>query len=238
MNISTIAACALSIPMILHADERGTLIFEDDFERTESQETKDEVGNKWTTNSASRAKGNKQVDLKDGAMHIYRHEVADHGVSVRQDADFKDGAVTLRFMLENSDDSLGLDFGDAQLKTVHAGHLFKVTIGVSKLEIADTKTGVMSNEIHTLKKAGKLSPEIQQMLASKTKRFPLKLKTGKWYSMDIDIKGDTLRVAIDGQEAGSFASEGFAHPTKRMLRLAVPKKAVVDDLKIFSTAAD
>jgi hypothetical protein len=230
--------CALSIPMTLHADERGTLIFEDDFERTESQETKDEVGNNWTTNSASRAGGNKQVDLKDGAMHIYRHKAADHGVSVRQDAEFRDGSVTLRFMLENPEDSLGLDFGDAELKTVHAGHLFKVTIGTSNLDIADTKTGVMNKEIHTQKQSGELSPEIQKMLKSKTKRFPVKLEAGQWYSMDIDIKDDTLRVAIDGEEAGSFKSEGFAHPTKRMLRLAVPKKAVVDDLKIFSAAAE
>ena len=34
------------------------------------EELKDEVGNGWATNSAARAGGNKQVDLKNGAMHI------------------------------------------------------------------------------------------------------------------------------------------------------------------------
>ena len=63
-------------------DERGTLIFEDDFQRNETQEKTDEIGNGWGSNSKSRAAGNKQVDLKNGAMYIYRHEVADHGVSV------------------------------------------------------------------------------------------------------------------------------------------------------------
>jgi hypothetical protein len=33
-------------------------------------------------------------------------------------------------------------------------------------------------------------------------------------------------------EAGSFSSPGMAHPTKKMLRLSVPKNAVVDDVKI------
>ncbi|MFT5409789.1 MAG: hypothetical protein ACI9NC_002514, partial [Verrucomicrobiales bacterium] len=71
----------------------GTIIFEDDFERIESQEQKDEPGKGWKTNSQTRAKGNKQVDLKDGAMRISIHEEADHGVSVVHDAEFTNGAV-------------------------------------------------------------------------------------------------------------------------------------------------
>jgi len=61
------------------------VIFSDDFNRSELQEAKDEVGNGWSTNSGSRAKGNKQVDLKDGAMHIVMHKEADHAVSVKHD---------------------------------------------------------------------------------------------------------------------------------------------------------
>ena len=50
------------------ADEKGKLIFEDSFDRNESQETKDEIGNGWGINSKSRAGGNKQADLRDGAL--------------------------------------------------------------------------------------------------------------------------------------------------------------------------
>ncbi|NJP06230.1 MAG: 3-deoxy-7-phosphoheptulonate synthase, partial [Chloroflexaceae bacterium] len=39
------------------------------------------------------AQGNKQVDLKDGAMHITFHPVADHAVSVTHPAEFVDGTV-------------------------------------------------------------------------------------------------------------------------------------------------
>ncbi|PHR97460.1 MAG: hypothetical protein COA78_27645 [Blastopirellula sp.] len=216
------------------ADKRGTLIFEDDFERNESQETKDEIGKGWGSNSKTRAAGNKQVDLKNGAMYIYRHKVADHGVSVTHDAEFENGSVELRFMLENANDSLGLDFADSKFKEVHAGHLLKVTIGIKKVDLADLKTGVMNSKIRELKLADKLTPEIKAMLKTKTKRFPVKLKAGQWYTAVIGINGETLSLSIDGKPVGSFSSPGIAHPTKRMLRLAVPKNAVVDDLKIYS----
>lgn len=60
----------------------GELVFQDDFERAESQEERDEPGNGWATNSAKRAQGDKQVDLKDGTMRIYISPRADHAVSV------------------------------------------------------------------------------------------------------------------------------------------------------------
>ena len=50
------------------AAELGELVFQDDFQRSESQEKKDEPGKGWGTNSAKRAQGDKQVDLKDGAL--------------------------------------------------------------------------------------------------------------------------------------------------------------------------
>ena len=75
------------------------MIFEDDFDRNEPQEQTDEPGNGWRTNSKTRAGGNKQVSLRDGAMHIYTHREADHAVSVTDDADFTDGAVQCRVKL-------------------------------------------------------------------------------------------------------------------------------------------
>ena len=56
-------------------------------------------GNGWGTNSKSRAKGEKQVFLRDNAMYIKRAAVADHGVSVTQDVSFQDVKITTRFML-------------------------------------------------------------------------------------------------------------------------------------------
>ena len=47
------------------------------------------------------------------------------------------------------------------------------------------------------------------------------------------ISGDELAVTVDGQLMGTLKSPGIAHPTKRLLRLAVPRNAVVDDVKIW-----
>lgn len=211
-----------------------TLIFEDDFERTESDDSKEEIGNGWQSNSVKRAKGNKQVDLKDGAMHITFHPVADHAVSVTHPAEFQDGKVSLRFMLPTEEDSLGLNFADLKFKEVHAGHLCMVKIFPHSIQINDLKTGIMDKEIRTARQAKTVTPEQQKMLKTKTKRFKNKLEAGKWYPLTVTIAGDTMTVNIDGKDIGAFSSEGIAHPTKRTLRVAVPKKAIIDDLKIYS----
>ncbi len=222
-----------AIPFANAAEPAVELIFQDDFERSESQEEKDEPGNGWGTNSEKRAKGKKQVDLRDGAMHIYIHKEADHAVSVTHPAEFKDGIVRLRFMLENKDDSLGLNFADLKYKKVWAGHLFIARVGTKFVQLSDLKTGVMDLGTRTLKLEGKLTPEMQKGLKAKQKWKKQELETGKWYGLEVKVVGDTLSVAIEGTEVASLSSEGIAHPTKRTLRLSVPQKAVIDDLKIW-----
>lgn len=80
------------------------------------------------------------------------------------------------------------------------------------------------------------SPPSRALSNSKKLTYPVKLETGKWYTLLVTIHGDTVSASIDGKEVASATSEGFAHPTKRMLRLSVPKSAVVDDVKIWSKA--
>ena len=217
----------------IHALAADTLIFSDDFNRNESQEKTDEIGKGWGSNSKSRAKGNKQVDLRDGAMYIYIHETADHGVSVTHPAEFRDGVVELRFKLEHAKDKLGLNFADLKYKAVHAGHLFKVIVGTQDLQIADLKTGVMDKKIREARQAKTLSDEQAKMLKTKTTKAKHKLKVNTWYTLRVEVRGDTLVASIDGKEVHRFSSPGIAHPTKRMLRLAVPRQAVVDDVAIY-----
>ena len=216
------------------ADEPGTLLFEDGFERAESQETTDEIGNGWGSNSKTRAAGNKQVDLRDGAMYIYLHEAADHAVSVTHPAEFRDGAVELRFMLEHPDDSLGLNFADLQCKEVWAGHLFVAKVSTKQVELTDLKTGNMNLKTRELRQTKQESPELKEKLKSKSQKIQHALEAGKWYSLQVTVKDDTLSLAIDDKLISSFSSEGIAHPTKRMLRLSVPRNAVVDDVKAYS----
>jgi hypothetical protein len=224
----------LALGPLLSAADHGTVIFKDDFNRNESQEKTDEPGNGWGTNSKSRAKGDKQVDLKDGAMRIFLSPRADHAVSVTQPFEFTDGAVALRFKLEDAKDSIGLNFADLQFKEVHAGHLFVAKVDAKQVELTDLKTGNMRLDIHTARTGKKaLTAEQKQAMNGKTKKISHTTEVGKWHDLLVTVAGDELSLSLNGKLVGSFKSPGIAHPTKRMLRLSVPRNVVVDDVKIY-----
>ena len=229
-----VAALALAIFPSAYAEDRGKLIFEDKFDRNESQETTEEIGNDWSTNSKTRAGGHKQVDLKDGAMHVTMHATADHAVGVGHAAEFRDGTVEMRFMLEDAQDVLGVDIADPECKEVHSGHLFKIDVGTKQVIVDDKKTGQMNMKFYEARKAKTLTPEQLAFIASKKKTFPNTLAAGKWHDLLINVDGDTVKVSIDGKPVASVTSEGVAHPTKRMIRLSVPRQAWVDDVKVFA----
>lgn len=225
-----------SISGVLNAepDESfGELIFRDDFERIESQEEKDEPGNDWTTSSDKTAGGRKQVDLRDGAMHMHTAEGANHAVSTRHEFQFEDGTVGMRFRLDHEDDKLQLNFADMGLKTVHAGHLFDVTMSLEKVYFEDKKTGVMNLAIRKTREAGKLTTEQLDDLKTKKHWINHPIAKDEWHDLLVHINGDKASVVIDGEEVGSFQSEGYAHPTKSLLRLLVPGHASVDDVRIW-----
>jgi hypothetical protein len=228
---------ALTLASGLFAVERGTLIFADDFNREDGSTTKDAIDHGWSTASDTRAAGNKQVTLKDGAMFIALHPVADHAVSVRHDAEFQDGVVELRFLLPETKDTLGVDFADLQCKEVWAGHLFKIDVAAGKVTLNDTKFGTMNLALRALRLENKLTPAQQKSIAALKRTYPAPVETGRWHALRIQIAGDTATVAIDGKTAGTFSSGAFAHPTKRMIRLSVPRQAVVDDVSVFARPA-
>lgn len=234
MKPALLLACLSSLAAAHAADDLGELLFQDDFERVESQDQVDEPGNGWGTNSKSRAKGHKQVDLRDGALFIFLHPAADHAVSVTHPAEFTDGSVRLRFRLDHTLDSLGLNFADLQCKDVHAGHLFAAHVSAKHVRLQDLKTGTMRLDIREARQAKqKLSEEQQAALKDKEKAFPSPVRLGQWHDLLVTVRGDELRVSIDGQEIGRHSSPGIAHPTKRLLRLSVPRNAVVDDVRIW-----
>ena len=235
MNLTHALAFTLGFGLVtLSLADQRKLIFHDNFNRSESQEKTDEPGNGWGTNSAKRAQGDKQVDLKDGALRIFLSPRADHAVSVTHPFDFTDGTVSLRFMFEDKKDSLGLNFADLQFKEVHAGHLFVTRIHPNRVELTDLKTGNMRLDIRTARKAKKpLTEEQKQALTGKTQRFPHEVAIGKWHEVTVTIRGKQLSLKLNGKSIGAIQSLGIAHPTKRLLRLSVPRNVVVDDVKIW-----
>jgi hypothetical protein len=217
--------------------ENGTALFSDDFNRHESTPDKEEIGNGWTTNSAWRAKGTKQASLEESALHVTKAAVADHGVAIFHDVAFQDGAVRLRFKLEEGDD-LGVDFVDRELKTVHAGHLCLAHVTLKNLTLTDSKTGGMDNTIRERRLAGDNSPELLALLRTKSQSFTLDLQAGDWHTLLVVVDGDVMRATIDGKPTAEFKSPGIGHPTKRMITLAVNKSAWVDDVKVWKLQCD
>ncbi len=213
--------------------ERGTLLFEDQFERDEAIPDKEDIGGGWTTNSKWRAAGRKQVDLADGAMVVTRVPEADHGVAIFHDVAFRDGAVKLRFKLAEGE-SFAVDFVDREYKAVHAGHLCMARVTPKNVIIQDSKTGVMDNKIRERRLAGDKSPDLTKLIRSKSKTLPHPTATGQWHDLLIVIEGFAMRVTIDGEKVGEFRSEGMAHPTKRMITLAVNKGATFDNIKVWA----
>ncbi|EMI18924.1 putative secreted protein [Rhodopirellula maiorica SM1] len=213
--------------------ELGELIFEDQFERSESQELKDEPGNQWTTSSDKTAKGHKQVDLRDGAMHVFTHADANHATSVRHEFAFKDRSIGLRFQLHQKGDRLKLNFADPACKSVHAGHLFDAEVSAGGLTIEDRKTGVMDLDIRAKRLSGAINAEQQKLLATKKRQFPIQLELNQWHEILAHVDGHQLSVDINGKRVGSHHSEGFAHETKSLLRLLVPQTATIDDVRIW-----
>jgi len=106
-------------------------------------------------------------------------------------------------------------------------------VSAKNVQINDLKTGNMDLKMREARQTDTLTDEQKALLKTKQVTFPRENKAGQWYNLLVEVKGDALTVSIDGEEVGSFKSEGIAHPTKRMLRLSVPKDAVVDELKIW-----
>ena len=224
----------LSILSFSQADDKyGTLIFQDDFERNESQETKDEPGNGWTTNSDSRAKGNKQTDLRNGHLYVFRHKEADHAATVNREIKLKDGTVGIKLKFEGPKDNIHLNFADPKEKSVHAGHLFHISINPNRVMLTDLKTGQMDLKIRPAYQSKTLSEEQKKMLKNKSKIFRNKLETGKWHQVYATISGDEISVTVNGKKVGSFKSPGFGHEKKLKLRLHVAKSIFMDDVKIW-----
>ncbi|WP_166826951.1 family 16 glycoside hydrolase [Thalassoroseus pseudoceratinae] len=211
---------------------QGTTLIQDDFNRDEKDPTKEQVGNGWGTNSRTRAKGHKQVDLVDGAMHIKRAEVADHGVSVTHEAAFKDAIIKLRFKL-GPKDNLGINIADMKEKSVHAGHICMAKIHPGRLELVDLKTGRMNEAVRTRRLAAESTPQDKELLKKTVKFSKLKFSKDEWHQLQVQIIGDEITVMIDDKKVGAFQSPGIGHATKSRLRLAVGREAWVDDVEVI-----
>lgn len=226
----------LSFAILLRSEPAGTVIFADDFSRVEAMPEKEDLGNGWTTNSAWRAAGRKQVTLKDGVVIAGTSEGASHALVLFHDAVLRDGTLEVRFKID-AKESFSAEFCDPDCTTVHAGHLAMARVGGGRVSISDMKTGGMNLKLRERRlalKKGEKDAELDALMKSKEKSFPATVSDGGWHRLTFTLKGDVATVAIDDKVAGSLKSEGFAHPTKKQFRLMVGKSAEIDDVKVWN----
>lgn len=226
------ASAAAGLPDEL-IQSHGRLIFEDRFDRSEADDSKEQLGNGWVTNSKRRAQGVKQGDLKDGMLVITMASVADHGVSIKHDAPFDDGVVRVRFRIHDGK-GIGFNFNDPACKSSHAGHICHVGVKPGAVDLRDGKTGIFEKSIRARRLAGASKEEIARLTKGRFAHAKADVETGRWYEMTIVIRGDEMTVWIDGQQTGRLKSPGIDHEVKQNIAFAVSGTADVDDLRIWS----
>lgn len=216
---------------------QGGLVFGDDFERSERDDSKEQLDRGWITNSEKRAAGTKQADLQDGFLKITMASHANHGVSVRHDAPFDDGVIEVRFRIHDNK-GIGFNFNDPNCKVSHAGHICHVGVKPNQVDFRDGKTGIFDLKIREKRLSGAPKEEIDALTRDKFAYHDVDLELGRWYEMKILIQRDVLSAWIDGVSVGRLKSSGIDHPVKQNLAFAVSGTADVDDLKIWSLSGD
>lgn len=216
---------------------KGKLVFEDDFDRSESDDSKEQLDRGWVTNSEKRAAGTKQADLKDSYLRITMAPHADHGVSVRHDAPFDDGVVQVRFRIHDNK-GIGFNFNDPNCKVSHAGHICHVGVKAKQVDFRDGKTGIFDLKIREKRLAGAPKAEIEALTKDKFAYHEVDLELDRWYEMKILIQGDVMSAWIDGVSVGQLRSPGIDHAVKQNMAFAVSGTADVDELRIWALSGD
>lgn len=239
--LTATAACQNRALALNSDDSKGLLILEDHFERNESQEIEDEVGNGWFTNSGL-ANWNKQFDLQNGLVKVTRHREARHGPGMAWKIDYtdanghqrdgvRDATATIRFNVQKG--NFSLSWGDRTAKGIRHNNISGVRINTRRIEIIDMKTGESNLENYAAIESNTVSPELQALLEASAVQFPFKLKFNEWYDLKLTSIGDTLSVKINDEYIGSLTSPGLAHENKQLIRVLGEKNYKVDDAYVY-----
>ena len=175
--------------------------------------------------------------VKDGILVGITAEDSDHAAvdSIRFAPERNlEVSVKFRFVSDKAK-SFNVWFDDKDYKGSHAGHICSVSISPGSVGIADAKTGNFCNDIYEKSKAKPptLTAEDKAMLATKNKRFPVKLTLQDWHTLLIRTKADSIEVCLDGKAVGTFQSEGVGHDHKTLVSLTTNRVDVhYDDFSI------
>ena len=161
----------------------------------------------------------------------------DHGAVMRKLMAFDDLDVEFDFRF-NGGSRFNLVIDDKNEKSVHAGHICRVSVSPKRITIGDDKLGAMNLNVRAQRKANELPPEdqhaLEKLLARTQASGEVKLETRKWYKLRVRIKGEAMKVHLDGQLVAKLVSRGVDHPTKTQFGMTVNGSTIdFDNLRVF-----
>src|SRR4051794_10648744 len=211
------------------------LLFSDNFQGTEPAKPWHRVVPTFTFENGV-LKGtqtrDKDVPAADGKPAVKAH-AAVHGLEVPT----KDSVVEVRIRFEGGS-MIDVEFDDRAFTGSHYGHICRAQVRLTGVTLIDERDGGMRNDIYEMKKDSSRKTEVAKLLAGRSATYPLKLETGKWYTLVVETVGDEMRVTLDGKPAGFLKSSGISHATKSKIELGVAgKDGLFDDIKIWNAEA-
>lgn len=218
---SIILIAVLVLPIAgVQADDNPykELIFKDDF-------SSEGFGKRWKHYKSASV-------VKDGVFQGITAPDSDHqAVDTIKFDGRQDMEISAKFKFSGPEAKrFNLKFDDNKYKGSHAGHICRVTISPKMVVLSDGKTGVFNNEIFAKRKSGaELDEETKKLLASKSAKFPVKLKMDVWHDLVLRTEGDMMTIMIDGEKLGELQSAGIAHETKSSVGMATPGVGVSYD---------
>jgi hypothetical protein len=200
--------------------ERGELLFSDDFQREGLGDWKVIIPGFHVT---------------DGVL-VGTQDRQDHGSVGRVYLPMKDVVVSFRFKLAGSP-RFNVVFDDKNHKGSHAGHICRVAVARKQVRLGDDKEGIMRNDIFAMRREPRQKAAAAKLLEGRSSTVQVDLQVDRWYTMQIEILADQMRVSLDGRPIGYLKSPGLAHPTKESLHFTVTgKETHFDDVKIWRAA--
>ena len=122
------------------------------------------------------------------------------------------------------------NFYDPKCKTVHAGHICRVSFKPGSVELRDEKTGVFDLKIREKIKSGSSKNEIKKLTEGTIATFDAKLSTQTWHDVTIIFLSNSITAYVDGEKIGGLRSKGIGHNPKREFAFSVPGSADIDSI--------
>jgi hypothetical protein len=216
-----------------------TLTFKDDYQ------DRTEIGDKYTI-----ARGHDDAwSVMDGVL-VGKQTSDDHGAVIRTKLEFDDVDIQFDFRFSGGK-SFNFVIDDENEKSVHAGHICRVSIFPKFLKIGDDKTGGMNLEVRKQRQVKDLSSEdaeaLQNLLDRTQSSAMISIQPGEWHTLQIRIRDDIMKTFLDGELVTSLQSPGFDHPTKTKFGFTVNGESIdfdnlsvrqIKDIKAASDSAE